>query len=83
MKAMAALKHLALYLSGTEHVGVMLRKCETYEDVFDRWVEADEWSDVTREQRKDKAVSTSTSSQIRHGEMIVLLEDQQVHVLCL
>ena len=25
MKAMAALKHLALYLSGTEHVGVMLK----------------------------------------------------------
>jgi len=56
MKAMAALKHLALYLSGTEHVGVMLRKRETYEDVFDRWIEADEWSDVTREQRKDRAV---------------------------
>ena len=56
MKAMAALKHLALYLSGTEHVGVMLRKCEAYEDVFDRWIEADEWSDVTREQRKDRAV---------------------------
>ena len=56
MKAMAALKHLALYLSGTEHAGVMLRKCETYEDVFDRWIEADEWSDVTREQRKDRAV---------------------------
>ena len=56
MKAMAALEHLALYLSGTEHVGVMLRKCETYEDVFDRWIEADEWSDVTREQRKDRAV---------------------------
>ena len=53
---MAALKHLALYLSGTEHVGVMLRKRETYEDVFDRWIEADEWSDVTREQRKDRAV---------------------------
>ena len=55
MKAMEALKHLALYLSGTEHVGV-LRKCETYEDVFDRWIEADEWTDVTREQRKEKAV---------------------------
>ena len=23
---------------------------------FDRWIGADEWSDVTREQRKDKAV---------------------------
>ena len=56
MKAMAALKHLALYLSGTEHVGVMLRKCETYEDVFDRWTETDEWNDATREQRKDRAV---------------------------
>ena len=24
--------------------------------MFDRWIEADEWSDVTREQRKDRAV---------------------------
>ena len=83
MKAMEALKHLALYLSGTEHVGV-LRKCETYEDVFDRRIEADEWTDVTREQRKEKAVfNFSISSQIRHGEMTALLEDQQVHVSCL
>ena len=54
---MAALKHLALYLTGTEHVDVMLRKCdETYDDVFERRIEADEWCDLTRAQRKDRAV---------------------------
>ncbi|CAL1144189.1 unnamed protein product [Cladocopium goreaui] len=66
---------------GTEHVGVMLRKRETYEDVFDRWIEADEWSDVTREQRKDSQPSTSPTatsmadlrSGIVLGEVLMLM----------
>lgn len=56
MKAMSALKHLALYLAGAEHGGVLLRKCETYDDALDRCVEADEWTDVTKDQWKDRSV---------------------------
>ena len=60
VKAMSALKHLALYLAGTEHVGVLLKKCEVCDDVFDRWIEADEWTDVIREQRRVRSRSDGT-----------------------
>ena len=41
IKALAAVKHLALYLSGTETSGILLRACEPYDTVFDRWNESE------------------------------------------
>ena len=66
-----------------QYAGVLLRRCEAYEDVFDRWIEAGEWTDVTREQRKDRSVFNVDISQIRHPVMMVLPESQQAHVSCL
>ena len=36
VKAMAAVKHLALYLASNEEGGFLLRRCEPYASVFDR-----------------------------------------------
>ena len=37
VKAMSALKHLALYLDRTQNDGIKMRKSELYEIVFDHW----------------------------------------------
>jgi len=39
VKAMAAIKHLALYLDGTADAGILLRRCDAYDTTFDRWSE--------------------------------------------
>ena len=55
-KAMAGVKHLALYLSGTEHGGVLLRKCEEHENVFDRWIESGDWMEFDTKKQKTKSI---------------------------
>ena len=54
-KAMAGVKHLALYLSGTEHGGVLLRRCEEHENVFDRWIESGDWMEFDTKKQKTKS----------------------------
>ena len=39
MKALAALKHLASYLEGSSHLGILLRQCDANDSTFDRWSE--------------------------------------------
>ena len=41
IKALAAVKHLALYLAGTETSGILLRRCDPYDTVFDKWSESE------------------------------------------
>ena len=41
IKALAAVKHLALYLAGTETSGILLRRCDPYDTVFDKWNESE------------------------------------------
>ena len=55
-KAMAAVKHLALYLSGSTDGGVMLKTCEAYDNVFDRWEESEEVLEPLPTQRGERAV---------------------------
>lgn len=55
VKALAAVKHLALYLSGTETSGILLRRCEPYDTVFDKWNEAEM---VEPDFRKDRSFIT-------------------------
>ena len=55
-KAMAGVKHLALYLSGTEHGGVLLRKCEEHENVVDRWIESGDWMEFDTKKQKTKSI---------------------------
>ena len=54
-KAMAAVKHMASYLSGSEQGGVLLRKCQTYDLAMDRWHEAGDVIDPSVEQRGDRS----------------------------
>ena len=37
VKAMAAVKHLALYVANSEEGGILVRRCGPYDAVFDRW----------------------------------------------
>ena len=55
IKALAAVKHLALYLSGTETSGILLRACEPYDTVFDRWNESEI---VEPDLRRDRSLIT-------------------------
>ena len=55
-EAMSAVCHLALYLAGTEEGGVLLRRCESYENVFDRWVEEGEFMEPFGEDRRKRSI---------------------------
>ena len=55
IKALAAVKHLALYLSGTETSGILLRTCEPYDTVFDRWNESEI---IAPDLRRDRSLIT-------------------------
>ena len=43
-------------LSGTEHGGVLLRKCEEHENVFDRWIESGDWMEFDTKKQKTKSI---------------------------
>ena len=51
IKALAAVKHFALYLLGTETSGILLRRCEFYDTVFDKWNESEVVEPVFRQDR--------------------------------
>ena len=53
---MAGVKHLALDLSGTEHGGVLLKKREEHENVFDRWIESGDWMEFDTKKQKTKPI---------------------------
>ena len=55
VKALAAIKHLALYLDGTSDVGILLRKCDPHDTTFDRWNEEEI---VEPDYRKDRSALT-------------------------
>ena len=55
VKAMAAVKHLALYLASNEEGGILLRRCEPYDAVFDRWNESEL---VEPDYRQDRSTIT-------------------------
>ncbi len=55
VKALAASKHLALYLDGTSDVGILLRRCDPYDTTFDRWNEEEI---VEPDYRKDRSALT-------------------------
>ena len=55
VKAMAAIKHLALYLDGTADAGILLRKCDAYDTTFDRWSEEEV---VEPDFRRDRSMLT-------------------------
>ena len=55
VKAMAAVKHLALYLTSNEEGGILLRRCEPYDAVFDRWNESEL---VEPDYRQDRSTIT-------------------------
>ena len=55
VKALAAIKHLALYLDGTSDVGILLRRCDSYDTTFDRWNEEEI---VEPDYRKDRSALT-------------------------
>ena len=55
VKALAAIKHLALYLDGTSDVGILLRTCDPYDTTFDRWNEEEI---VEPDYRKDRSALT-------------------------
>ena len=52
---MAAIKHLALYLDGTSDVGILLRRCDSYDTTFDRWNEGEI---IEPDYRKDRSALT-------------------------
>ena len=54
-KAMAAIKHLALYLDATADAGILLRRCDAYDTTFDRWSEEEV---VEPDFRRDRSVIT-------------------------
>ena len=54
-EAMSAVCHLALYLAGTEEGGVLLRRCEHQENVFDRWVEQGDFMEPFGEDRRKRS----------------------------
>jgi hypothetical protein len=53
---MSAVCHLALYLAGTEEGGVLLRRCEHQENVFDRWVEQGDFMEPFGEDRRKRSI---------------------------
>ena len=55
IKALAAVKHLALYLSSAETSGILLRRCEFYDAVFDKWNESEV---VEPDFRQDRSLIT-------------------------
>ena len=55
VKALAAIKHLALYLDGTSDIGILLRRCDPYDTTFDRWNEEEI---VEPDYRKDRSALT-------------------------
>ena len=55
-EAMSAVCHLALYLAGTEKCGVLLQRCENYENRVDRWLEQGEFMEPFGEDRRKRSI---------------------------
>ena len=66
VKPMAAVKHLALYLANNEEGGVLLRRCEPCDAVFDRWNES---GLVEPYYRQDRSTITLDIFQMQVGVM--------------
>ena len=90
IKALAAGKHLASYVSGTERSRIRLRRCEPYDTVLDNWNESELVGPDFRQDRSLITIDTFSSSSWDDGRFtkksttasMIFLNGCLIHNIC-
>ena len=90
VKALAAVKHLAPYLAGTETSGILLRRCEPYDTVFDKWNESEVvepdyrrgWSFITMDVFSDSSWGDERPTRKSTTAGMIFMNGCLIHSIC-